>query len=313
MKISNIIVIFFCSLAIISCTNNEIVVTPTAVFTPDTLNCKVLSKDTFSCKAGSEIQFKAQGDCDYITFWSGESGKEYINKDRISIPVDSAYMEFDSYSAYGNPAHPRPLSVYVSNSFQGNYNWLGIYDITVKWDTVTPANTPNYNTSLIAFPSGKISLSKFKGKGFYIAFKYYSDSLPPQLPPISSGERQVRIMKFAVKGYTNIGVITMADIPTAGFVPVNIAGPSTWSNTATQLDMHGTSQKKEEDWFISSEIALGRLNPDKGTVIKTLSDNISDFRYTYSAAGTYHVTIETINSRYGNSQSKLQNMTIIVK
>lgn len=306
MKISNFIVIFFSSLVIISCTNNEIVVTPTAVFTPDTLNCKLLYKDTFSCKAGNEIRFKAQGDCDYITFWSGESGKEYINKDRISIPVDSAYLEFISYSAYGNTAQPRPLSVYVSNSFQGNYSWVGIYDITVKWDTITPANTPNYNSSLIPFPSGKISLSKYNGKGFYIAFKYVSDSL-------SGTTRQVRVSNFAVKGYTSIGVITMADTPTAGFVPVSIAGPATWTNTTTTLDIHGTAQKKEEDWYISSEIALGRLNPDKGTAIKTLSDNISDFRYTYSTAGTYHVTIETINSKYGISQSKLQNMTIIVK
>jgi hypothetical protein len=96
-------------------------------------------------------------------------------------------------------------------------------------------------------------------------------------------------------------------------VPVNIAGPSAWTNTATTLDIRGTAQKKEEDWFISSEVALGRLSPDKGMAIKTLADNINDFRTTYLTAGTYHVTIETVNSRYGISQSKLQNMTIIVK
>ena len=306
MKVTHLILIYIASVFFVSCTNDEAINTPTAFFTPDTITCKSVSKDTFSCKSGSEIIFRYQGDCDYITFWSGESGKDYINKDRISIPVDSAYLEFISYSAYGNTAQPRPLSVYVSNTFQGNYSWLGINDITVKWDTITPANTPNYNASLIPFPSGKISLSKYNGKGFYIAFKYVSDSLP-------GTTRQVRVSNFAVKGYTSLGVITMADAPTAGLIPVNIAGPTVWSNTTTTLDIKGTPQKKEEDWFITSEIALGRLNPDKGIAIKTLADNISDFRTTYNTAGTYHVTIETVNSRYGVSQSKLQHMTIIVK
>ena len=282
------------------------VIEPSAMFVPDTISCKALSKDSFSCKAGSELIFRSKGDCDYITFWSGETGKEYINKDRISIPVDSAYLEFISYSAYGNTAQPRPLSVYLSNSFQGNYSWVGINDITVKWDTITPANTPNYNSTLIPFPSGKIGLSKYKGKGFYVAFKYVSDSL-------SGTTRQVKITNFAVKGYTSIGIITMADISTSGFVPVNIAGPATWSNTTSTLDMRGTGQKKEEDWFISSEIALGRINPDKGAAIKTISENINDFRYIFKTAGTYHITIETVNSRYGVSQSKLQNMTMVAK
>ena len=306
MKIFHVIVLFFASICAVSCLDKEELNSPTAFFTPDTISCKALGKDSFTCKPGAEVLFKYQGDCDYITFWSGESGKEYINKNRISIPVDSAYLEFTSYSAFGNTAQPRPLSVYVSNTFFGNYSWVGIYDITVNWDTITPANTPNYNSSLIPFPSGKISLSKYNGKGFYIAFKFVSDSL-------TGTARQVRIGNFAVKGYTSIGVITMADTPTAGFMPVNIAGPSVWSNTSTTLDIRGTAQKFEEDWFISSEIALGRLNPDKGLPIKTLADNISDFRTTYNAAGTYHVTIETVNSRYGASHSKLQNMTIIVK
>jgi len=305
MKVYNIIIIF-ASIFFISCANNEVVIEPSALFVPDTISCKALSNDTYTCKAGDEVIFRSQGDCDYVTYWSGETGKEYANKDRISIPVDSAYLEFTSYSAFGNTAQPRPLSVYVSNTFQGNYSWLGINDITVKWDTITPANTPNYNASLIGFPSGKISLSKYNGKGFYVAFKFVSDSLP-------GTARQVRVSNFAVKGYTSIGVITMADTPTAGFVPVNITGASTWSNTTTTLDIRGTAQKKEEDWFISSEIALGRLNPDKGVAIKTITENVSDFRYTYKSAGTYHVTIETVNSRFGDSQSKLQNMTIIVK
>lgn len=305
MKIYNIILIF-ASIFFITCTNNEVVIEPSAMFVPDTVTCKASSSDTYTCKAGSEIIFRSQGDCDYVTFWSGETGKEYSNKDRISIAVDSAYLEFNSYSAYGNTAQPRPLSVYLSNSFQGNYSWVGINDITVKWDTITPANTPNYNTTLIPFPSGKIGLSKYKSKGFYVAFKYVSDSL-------SGTARQVRITNFAVKGYTSIGVITMADISTSGFVPINIAGPAAWSNTTSTLDIRGIAQKKEEDWFISTEIALGRINPDKGAAIKTITENISDFRYTYKTAGTYQITIETVNSCFGDSKPKLQQMTIIVK
>jgi hypothetical protein len=284
------VVVFFAA-----CENN-VLVEPTASFTPDSLEFN----------AGSEITFRYSGDCDYVTFWSGEEGKVFENRHRIEVPVDSAYLQFNNYTAFGNTAQPRPISVYISKSFKGNYSELGIYDITTSWDTITPANTPNYSASLVAVPSGKINITKYKDAPFFIAFKFISDSL-------SGSARQVRIKDFEINAYTRAGLIKSNILSTFGFKPVNIKGPGIWTQTAVQLDIRGTPQKWEEDWFITKELVLNRVNSDKGLAIKTLADNIADFRYAYTKPGTYKARLEIINSRYGEMKVVHQDYTFIVK
>ena len=295
MKTQIITLIFSIALCFISC-DNTIPVEPNAAFTPDSLEFK----------AGSEIVFKYSGDCDYVTFWSGEEGKVFENRHRIEVPVDSAYFQFNNYTAYGNTAQPRPISVYISNSFKGNYSELGIYDISTSWDTITPANTPNVSASLVAVPSGKINITKYKDAPFFIAFKFVSDSM-------SGTARQVRIKDFEINAYTNAGLIKSNILSTFGFKPVNIKGPGSWTQTSVQMDIRGTAQKWEEDWFITKEISLSRVNSDKGIAIKTLADNMADFRYIYTKPGVYNATLEIVNSRYGESKVVYQNITFTVK
>jgi hypothetical protein len=280
----------------ISC-NNDMLVEPTASFTPDSLEFK----------AGSEIVFRYTGDCDYITFWSGEEGSIFENRHRIEIPVDSAYFQFNNHTAFGNVDQTRPISVFVSNTFKGNFSWEGIYDITTKWDTVTPANTPNHTNSInIAYPSGKIDITKYKDSPFFIAFKFVSDSLP-------GTTRHVRITDFEVYAYTQLGLIKSTTIFNAGFKAVNIMGDGNWTSTTTQLNIRGTSQQKEEDWFITKELVLSRVNSDKGLAIKTLANNMADFRYVYSKPGVYKATLEISNSRYGKQKTDYQDFTFTVK
>lgn len=296
MKTQTIILIFSVALCFTSC-DNTVLIEPNAVFTPDSLEFT----------AGSEIVFKHSGDCDYVTFWSGEEGSIFENRHRIQVPVDSAYFQFNNFTAFGNTAQPRPISVYISNSFKGNYSELGIYDITTSWDTITPANTPNVSTSLsTAYPSGKINITKYKDAPFFIAFKFVSDSM-------SGTARQVRIKDFEVNAYTKVGLIKSNILSTFGFKPVNIKGPGSWTQTSVQMDIRGTAQKWEEDWFISKELVLNRVNSDKGIAIKTLADNMADFRYIYKKPGVYKATLEILNSRYGESKVVYQDITFTVK
>ncbi len=280
---------------LISC-NNDVLIEPTATFTPDSLEFK----------AGSEIVFRYSGDGDYVTFWSGEEGQIFENRHRIEVPVDSAYFQFNNYTAFGNTAQPRPISVYISNSFKGNYSELGIYDISTTWDTITPSNTPNYAASLVAVPSGKINITKYKDAPFFIAFKFVSDSM-------SGSARQVRIKDFEINAYTKAGLIKSNILSTFGFKPVNIKGPGVWTQTAVQLDIRGTAQKWEEDWYITKELVLNRVNSDKGLAIKTLADNMADFRYIYTKPGVYNARIEISNSRYGKQKTDYQDFTFTVK
>lgn len=295
MKTQIIILIFSIAIYFSSC-DNTIVVEPNAAFIPDSLEFT----------AGSEIVFRYSGDCDYVTFWSGEEGKVFENRHRIEVTVDSAYFQFNNFTAFGNVNQPRPISLFISNSFKGNYSELGIYDITTTWDTITPANTPNVATSLVATPSGKIDITKYKDTPFFIAFKFVSDSM-------SGTARQVRIRDFEINAYTKAGLIKSNILSSFGFRPVNIKGPGSWTQTAVQMDIRGTAQKWEEDWFITKEISLNRVNSDIGIAIKTLADNMADFRYIYSKPGVYNATLEIVNSRYGESKVVYQNITFTVK
>ncbi len=282
--------------------DSEIVVAPTAKFTPDSLECKV----------GSEIVFKYEGDCDYVTFWSGEDGMVYANRNRTNITVDSAYLEFKAITVWGDAKQPKPLSVYMSDSFQGMYNISGVLNETVKWDTITPSNIPYYasNTNepynTLAY-SGKIDISKYISKSCYVAFKYNSDSIT------TGTARLVRIKDMNVMAYANHNLNKVMDIYNAGFTALNVSGPSTWSIATTQLEIRGASQKREEDWLISKQVTLGRVDSDRGLSVKTLTENMSNFSHIYLKAGTYNTTIEIVNSRFGKSISTFQNFTIIVK
>ncbi len=296
MKTNILFLIFSIAICFISCENN-VLVEPTAFFTPDSLEFK----------AGSEIVFKYTGDCDYVTFWSGEEGKVFENRHRIEVPIDSAFFQFNNFTAFGNTAQPRPISVYISDTFKGNYSELGIYDITTAWDTITPANTPNVSTSIsTAYPSGKIDITKYKDAPFFIAFKFVSDSM-------LGTTRQVRIKDVEINAYTKGDLIKSNVLSTFGFRAVNIKGPNTWTQTAVQMDIRGTAQKWDEDWFITKEISLNRVNSDRGIALKTLADNMADFRYVYSKPGLYKGTLEIVNSRYGEKKVVFQEFTFIVK
>lgn len=297
MKTSIIHTIAFLLIVFLHACSTTEIDEPTAVFTPDSLEVK----------AGSEITFSFSGDCDYVTFWSGEDGAVFENRHRIEIPVDSAYFQFNNFTAFGNVDQPRPVSVYISDTFKGSYTQAGIYDPATQWNEVTPANTPNHTTSIsVAYPSGKIDLTPYKNNTFFIAFKFISDSLP-------GTTRQVRIKDFEVYAYTSIGLIKSTTIANAGFRAVNISGTNTWTNTATQMDIRGTAQRKDEDWFITKELSLNRVQSDRGIAIKTISENMSNFRYSYSKPGTYKAKLEIRNSRYGEIKTTYQDFTFVVK
>lgn len=56
---------------------------------------------------GTPIKFNINGDPDYVTFFSGESGHKYAYRQRTLIDMDqieSSEMTFSVEAQYGNPA-----------------------------------------------------------------------------------------------------------------------------------------------------------------------------------------------------------------
>lgn len=98
-------------------------------------------KNTY--KVGEEIQFTFSGNAENIVFWSGETGKQYVNRSRAS-EKGSPYLRFTSAATAGSQADG--LSVLISKDFTGSVNAASIAAAT--WTNIAVANAELPATNL---------------------------------------------------------------------------------------------------------------------------------------------------------------------
>jgi len=148
----------------------------------DVNSTKLNGTPSTSFSSNDTVNFAFTGNPDIITFYSGETGKRYDYKDRISakgIPQ----LQFSTILANGTQASS--LALMVSTDFKGiaTNTILGILTrdtattnaniAAATWTDITSRAT--FSTGgTTAVASGTIDLSDFanQGKPIYIAFKY---------------------------------------------------------------------------------------------------------------------------------------------
>ena len=91
------------------------------------LNVDVLSDNTIqfdghtvTVPKGKPVTFTISGDPDFITFFSGETGKEYKYHNRTEMTADDVVecnLSFKSWAQYGKAENI--LSMYITDSFPG--------------------------------------------------------------------------------------------------------------------------------------------------------------------------------------------------
>lgn len=77
---------------------------------------------------GREVTFLFEGNPDYITFYSGENGNSYANKDRTTVTLNSLTLEASFKQQYTDKEYYNKelIHVYISEDFSGNYTVEGI-------------------------------------------------------------------------------------------------------------------------------------------------------------------------------------------
>lgn len=63
---------------------------------------------TITVKSGTPVEFHFKGDPDFLTFYSGEAGKEYKYRERTTVDeseVETSTLKFKLTPQYGNPAN----------------------------------------------------------------------------------------------------------------------------------------------------------------------------------------------------------------
>lgn len=260
-----------------------------------------------SYKVGEAVKFDIKGNADIVTFWSGEDGFNYDNKERTVLTGGKIEMSFTSRVEFGR--QERNLQVYLSNDFSGGYNPTEIEK--AKWIDITDRFT--YATSTTVFPSGVKDISDLlqPSKPFYIGFKY--DGQPVV------GNNTQRTWTVNALSITNTfpgnKVVQLLNQATAGYLFIDILNPTNfWNFNGSALIFRPSSATTESlDWAITAPVIADRTNPDVGLGIKSFADNtLTSYEYVYNSPGTYKVVFVVSNATVKGQEKSVKELTITI-
>ncbi len=171
-------------------------------------------------QAGKPITFNITGgEAHNVSFYSGETFKDYAFKDGRAIDVkgDGVTMDFRSSVQVGTQVNQ--LSILASTDFNGDYSSLAKVK-AATWTDITSRFALGTTAAVVASGVKDITDLMVAGKPIYIAFKYVTK------PQATNGlARQWFIQTFAVKSTATITntatglpvVLNIADQANAGF------------------------------------------------------------------------------------------------
>lgn len=178
-----------------------------------------------SVEKGTPITFRLEGDADYVTFFSGENGHKYVNRERTFIEmeqVESSVLSFDVAALYGNAENI--FQILVSEEFTGLYKNDFNKDVELventTWSELIPQSElpqkSQSNPSTAVFTHFDVDMKPFFGKNVTLAIHYQGQD---------ETQTQSRIDFKNMKIATNLKNGTVIEIPAGqfGFTPLNIA------------------------------------------------------------------------------------------
>lgn len=297
-------VIAVAALAIISCKKDETVKEPEFDVTVRSNTVKV----------GEPVTFYFNGNPDLISFWSGERTHIYANQSVNSEKGVKQWIEFETQLGAGTQVDN--LKLMVSKDFSGVYDAAGIASAT--WTDIS--NRVNWATSATRVSTGQISLLDFStetdNKPLYIAFYYYS-------PQNTLKPRRWTIVNFKAHNVLANGITTTfaPTLLSSLFKDIDLKNPNyNWVINSGMVMTDGPIGTEEnENWAISGPIDMNRVgtadfaNTSDG-LLKGISDaKVSEYSYSFMAAGTYTVTFVASNANLKEKKTVVRNLEITVK
>ena len=254
---------------------------------------------------------------DVISFYSGETGNNYDNRNRTILPGGALKVKFES-RVLNKPADT--LDVLISNDFSGVYDSTNVAN--AKWKKMTSKfNFPLPTTALGTFiPSGlvpgdftDITDSVIAGKPFYFAFKYDINK---------NNNIEWSISKLAMYNFFGSGIPTAIIVDSnsnnsGNFATVRMGETiNRWSRTSTLYKVLNANSSKigASHWYISRALNPNAVTPDLPIVIKNISQSrLSNFKYRYRTAGTYKAVFVASYNRLNFEKIFLREFTVVVQ
>jgi hypothetical protein len=273
-----------------------------SVITPDFT--VTANKTTYA--AGDTVHFKFSGQVGNITFYSGEPGNNYANRDRITAD-GVPQLQFTSTMTVGTQTNT--LALLATNDLTAIDS---AHVVTANWTDITSRAKLSTGTALA---SGVIDLSDFKSptKPLYLAFKYTGLKS-------TSAQRKWVISTFDVTNVLPDGSSgTVSNIAAAYWSAFNVKGPAVaWviPATVTNITITGgatANSDENEDWVVTKPLILNKVSPDAGVSIQNIGGNaLSGYDYIFSAPGKYKVTFIAFNNSRDDQKGVIRELDITV-
>jgi Domain of unknown function (DUF5017) len=281
-----------------------------------------ITPQSTTLKAGDTAVFNFTGYADYISFYSGEPGRNYDKKDSFTKAGANPEFQFSSaVSAAGTGITTgNNLSILLSTDFNGIYDATNVKQAT--WTDISSRVTLATTTTTVNSPVANLNDLKVEGKPMYIAYRYVTSN--PTLK-----QRQWTISNFVFRtkfpdGSQYNHATSNAD---AVFTPVNVAGDSATWVAGTTLVHAGLNANypSDEDWAVSKPFDLSRatsLDATRGSsdalgvvTVKNLALTgtvPANFKWKYATAGTCNAVFVMHNATANDTKEVVQRFTITV-
>jgi len=285
------------------------------------------------------VNFNFINNPDIITFYSGEIGKRFDYKDRVSAK-GTPQLQFSTIRANGSQASS--LSLIASSDFKGIVakTILGVVSrdtattnvniAAATWtDLTSRATLSTGGTTAVA--SGIIDLTDLAnlGKPVYLAFKYNAAAGSIQNKWTISGLSvnnllgdgtvyTIASLNGPTTAITNYGQTTYGPGWAVSYDPAKNANKYAWLYTdKTSLVITGAATiaaatAPAEAWAIMGPVDLTRVTPDFGVGIKAISARLASYQYKYSTAGTYKAVFAASNNTISGSSAIIKNISLTI-
>ena len=262
-------------------------------------------------------QFLLSENPDVISFYSGEIGHEYANRERTILQGGRLQLKFETRVQF-QPADT--LDVMLSNDFTGIYDSTNVANahwkrLTALFLFPTPASTLS-----TFYPSGPTSGdfvdltdSVIPGQPCYLAFRY--ENTKPTNIVWSVGK--LAMYNVFTNGVPNAAVIDSNQITSGNFAPVQFTDPTprvTTSSTYLKISNSTTEPFGSQYWHVSRPLNPSAVAPDAPIVIKNITQSpLAKFNYVYNKPGTYKATFVAAYKRLNFDKTFIKEFTVVVQ
>lgn len=297
--------------------------------------------ETVVVKKGTAVNFQFDGEPDFITFFSGESGKTYLHRERTLIdPAEIVNSEFgfSVWPQYGNKeCTENTMRILISEEFGGLITNDFVADsVNVEkhnWKELIPqGDLPKAPLAAGTAVPFKVDFLPYLGKKVTLAFVYKTTKNSAAMPTwnflnmaitntFENGEKaQLMPSSFGLTPVNMVHKIlpTAASIKNPAYATVTNNTNGFWNLVDAGkggFKMLGAGAGYKVflyNWLVSKAIVTNACSPDAGTGIKNIYSRLSVYSHTYDKVGTYTATFEANNANYVASSSVVRNLTIKV-